>query len=63
MVHAIQFHEPGGPEVMKWEDVEIGDPGPGEVLLRHRAVGLNFIDVNHRAGTYPIAKLPATIGM
>ncbi len=60
---AIRIHETGGPEVMKWEDVEVGDPGPGQVRLRHTAVGLNFIDINHRAGTYPIASLPATIGM
>ena len=60
---AIRIHETGGPDVMKWEDVEIADPGPGEVLLRHTVAGLNFIDINHRAGTYPLAKLPAVIGM
>ncbi|MEX2455085.1 MAG: quinone oxidoreductase [Rhodospirillaceae bacterium] len=60
---AIRIHEHGGPDVMKWEDVKVGDPGPGQVRLRHTAVGLNFIDINHRAGTYPVAKLPATIGM
>ncbi len=60
---AIRIHETGGPEVMKWEDVEVGDPGPGQVRLRHTVVGLNFIDINHRAGTYPLAKLPAVIGM
>jgi NADPH2:quinone reductase len=60
---AIRIHENGGPEVMKWEDVEVGDPGPGQVRLRHTVVGLNFIDINHRAGTYPLAKLPAVIGM
>ena len=57
---AIRIHETGGPEVMKWEDVEIADPGPGEVLLRHSVAGLNFIDINHRAGTYPLPALPAT---
>lgn len=62
-VKAIRIHETGGPEVMKWEDVEIGDPGQGQVRLRHTAVGLNFIDINHRSGAYPIATLPATIGM
>jgi NADPH2:quinone reductase len=60
---AIRIHETGGPEVMKWEDVVIADPGPGEVLLRHSVAGLNFIDINHRMGTYPIANLPAVIGM
>ena len=60
---AIRIHETGGPEVMKWEDVEVADPGPGEVLLRHTVAGLNFIDINHRMGTYPLAKLPAVIGM
>ena len=60
---AIRIHETGGPEVMKWEDVEIADPGPGEVLLRHSVAGLNFIDINHRAGTYPLPALPAVIGM
>jgi NADPH:quinone reductase len=60
---AIRIHETGGPEVMKWEDVEVRDPGQGEVLLRHTVAGLNFIDINHRMGTYPLASLPAVIGM
>lgn len=60
---AIRIHETGGPEVMKWEDVDVADPGPGEVLLRHTVAGLNFIDINHRMGTYPLATLPAVIGM
>ena len=60
---AIRIHETGGPEVMKWEDVAVADPGPGEVRLRHTVVGLNFIDINHRMGTYPLPSLPATIGM
>lgn len=60
---AIRIHETGGPEVMKWEDVEIRDPGPDEVLLRHTVAGLNFIDINHRMGTYPLPGLPAVIGM
>src|SRR5260370_6719910 len=54
MVHAIRIHQTGGPEVMKWEDVELGKPGPGEVWIRHTAVGLNFIDTYHRSGLYPI---------
>jgi NADPH2:quinone reductase len=62
-VNAIRIHEPGGPDVMRWEAVEVGDPGPGEARLRHTAVGLNFIDCNHRSGAYPIRDLPAVIGM
>ena len=62
MVKAICIHETGGPEVMRWEDVEVGKPGPGEVRLRHTAVGLNYIDVYHRSGLYPLPKLPVVIG-
>ena len=53
-IHAIRVHQPGGPEVLKWEEVEIGKPGPGEVLLRHTAIGLNFVDVYQRIGLYPM---------
>lgn len=53
MAHAIQIHETGGPEVLKWEEVEVGNPGPGEVKIRQEAAGLNFIDVYHRTGLYP----------
>jgi NADPH2:quinone reductase len=60
--HAIRIYEPGGPEVLRWEEVAVGDPGPGEVRLRHRAVGLNYIDVYHRTGLYP-QPLPFTPGM
>ncbi len=60
--HAIRIHQPGGPEVMVWEDVEIGAPAAGQVLLRHSAVGLNYIDVYHRSGLYP-APLPFTPGL
>jgi len=62
MVKAIRIHETGGPEVLRWEDVEVGKPGPGEVRLRHTAVGLNYIDVYHRSGLYPLPKLPVVIG-
>ena len=48
MVHAIRIHAQGGPEEMKWEPVELDDPGAGELLIRHLAVGLNYIDVYHR---------------
>jgi len=61
MVKAIRIHENGPPSVMKWEDIELGRPGRGEVRVRHTAIGLNFIDTYHRAGLYPM-KLPATLG-
>jgi len=60
--HAIRIHQPGGPEAMVWEEIEIGAPAAGQVLLRHTAVGLNFIDVYHRTGLYP-APLPFTPGL
>ena len=59
---AIRIHQPGGPEVMCWEEVAVGDPGPGEARVRHEAVGLNYIDVYHRNGLYPLP-LPAGLGM
>ena len=63
MVKAIRIFETGGPEVLKWEDEELGEPGPGEALVRHTAVGLNYIDIYHRSGLYPLPQLPAIIGM
>ncbi len=63
MSKAIRIHRTGGAEEMKWEEVSVGDPGPGEVRVRHEAVGLNFIDVYHRTGLYPLAQLPAVLGM
>ena len=63
MTKAIRIHRPGGPEVLKYEDVDVGAPGPGEVRLRQTAVGLNYIDVYHRSGLYPVKDLPAVIGM
>ena len=53
MNHAIRIHQTGGPEVLKWEEVQVGGPGPGQLLLRQEAAGLNFIDVYHRTGLYP----------
>lgn len=53
MVMAIRVHETGGPGVMKWEEVSVGDPGPGEAKIRHSAIGLNFIDTYFRSGLYP----------
>ncbi len=59
---AIVIEAPGGPEQMKLVDVEVGAPGPGEIRIRHQACGLNYIDVYHRNGTYPLS-LPARLGM
>jgi NADPH:quinone reductase and related Zn-dependent oxidoreductases len=59
---AVQIRQPGGPEELQIVDVPVGEPGPGEVRIRHHAIGLNFIDVYHRTGLYPLP-LPATIGM
>ena len=59
---AVQIRQHGGPEELQLVNVEVGEPGPGEIRIRHKAVGLNFIDVYHRTGLYPL-KMPATIGM
>ncbi|WP_334135238.1 quinone oxidoreductase family protein [Tepidimonas sp.] len=59
---AVQIEAHGGPEVLKLVEVEVGDPGPGEVRIRHHAIGLNFIDVYQRTGLYPMT-LPARLGM
>ena len=63
MTKAYVIHEYGGPEVMHWEDVSVGDPGPDEVRVRHKAVGVNFIDVYHRTGLYPLPTMPFTPGL
>ena len=63
MTKAIRIHRNGGPEVLKWEDHDPGQPGRDDVLIRHEAVGLNFIDVYHRTGLYPLPALPAIPGM
>ncbi|QFS36793.1 quinone oxidoreductase [Burkholderia cepacia] len=62
MAHAVRFHETGGPDVLRWEAVDVGDPGAGQVRLRHEAVGLNFADTYFRSGLYPVP-LPAGIGV
>ncbi|HMD75669.1 MAG TPA: quinone oxidoreductase [Steroidobacteraceae bacterium] len=61
MPHAIRFHKTGGPEVLKWEEIELGKPGAGEARIRQTAAGLNFIDVYHRTGLYPVP-LPSGLG-
>jgi NADPH2:quinone reductase len=63
MNHAIRLHETGGPEKLVWEEVPLPAPKPGEVLIRHAAVGLNFIDVYFRTGLYKVPSMPAVIGM
>ena len=61
MPYAMRIYEHGGPEVMSWEEVEVGDPGPGQVRVRNTAVGLNYIDTYHRSGLYPM-QLPLILG-
>jgi NADPH2:quinone reductase len=62
MSHAIRIHKTGGPEVLQWEEVEVGDPGPGQVRIHQEAAGLNFIDVYHRTGLYK-QEMPFTPGV
>ena len=62
MSHAIRIHEAGGPEVLVWDEVEVGEPGPGQAKIRQAAAGLNFIDVYHRTGLYP-QRMPFTPGV
>jgi NADPH2:quinone reductase len=62
MPHAIRFHKTGGPEVLQWEVVQVPPPGQGELQIRHKAVGLNYIDTYHRTGLYPMP-LPSGIGL
>ena len=61
MPRAIRIHAPGGPEAMQWEEVAVGDPGPGEARVRHTAVGVNYIDTYHRSGLYKVP-LPSGLG-
>jgi NADPH2:quinone reductase len=63
MTKAILVHEPGGPDAMKWEDIEVGDPGEGEIRIKQSAVGLNYIDVYFRSGAYPAATSPFSPGL
>jgi NADPH2:quinone reductase len=62
MSKAVRIHAIGGPDVLRWEDVPKPSPGPGEILIRHDAVGLNYIDVYFRTGLYTLPTLPAVIG-
>ncbi len=61
MTHAIRFHKTGGPEVLQWDEVQVGRPGPSEARVRHTAVGLNYVDTYFRSGLYPTA-LPGSLG-
>lgn len=63
MTKAVRIHAQGGPEVLRWEDVPMPEPGPGEARLHHVAIGLNFIDVYYRSGLYRVPELPVTLGM
>ncbi len=63
MPHAIRIHAYGGPEALAWDEIETATPGPGEVRLRQRACGLNYIDTYHRSGLYKLPALPGVIGM
>ena len=62
MPHAIRFHKTGGPEVLQWENVDVPQPGPSELRIEQKCVGLNYIDTYHRTGLYPVP-LPSGIGL
>ena len=62
MSHAIRIHQTGGPDVLTWEQIDVPVPGAGEALIRQTASGLNYIDVYHRSGLYPVPSMPAVIG-
>ncbi|MBI3045585.1 MAG: quinone oxidoreductase [Betaproteobacteria bacterium] len=61
MPYAMRVHQHGGPENLRWEEIQVGDPGPGQVRVRNTAVGLNFVDTYQRSGLYPM-QLPFTLG-
>ena len=63
MAKAVRIHEPGGPEKLIYEDVDVGDPGPEEIRIKQEFCGLNYIDVYHRTGLYPLPPLPTAIGL
>lgn len=62
-VYAVRVHKLGGPEELRYEQVELGEPGPGEARVRHTTIGLNFTDIHFRTGRYPLPSLPHVIGM
>jgi NADPH:quinone reductase len=61
MPKAMRLYKTGGPEVLDWEDVQVGNPAEGQARIRHTAVGVNFLDTYYRSGLYPIS-LPAALG-
>jgi NADPH2:quinone reductase len=61
MAKAIRYHKQGGPEVLQYDDVQVGDPGPGQVRIRHTAIGVNFVDIYQRSGLYPM-QIPQVAG-
>ena len=63
MTHAIRIHEAGDADKLSWDEITVGDPGPGQVKIRQTAIGLNFIDVYMRSGLYPLTDMPAVLGM
>ncbi len=63
MTYAIKIYRPGGPDVLSWKEHDPGTPGPGEVRILHEAIGLNYIDVYHRTGAYPLPAFPAIPGL
>jgi NADPH2:quinone reductase len=63
MTRAIRIHEYGGLDKLRYEDVEVGKPGPGEVRIRNKAIGVNYIDTYFRTGLYKLPALPAVLGM
>jgi NADPH:quinone reductase len=62
MARAIRIERVGGPEVLVWKEIDTGEPGPGQVRIRHTAIGINYIDIYHRTGVYPLP-LPAVLGL
>lgn len=63
MTHAIRIHQPGGSENLSWDEITIGEPAAGQVRIKQTAIGLNYIDVYMRSGLYPLAEMPAVLGM
>ena len=63
MSKAVRIHKTGGPEVLKWEDINVKNPGIGEVKIHHKAIGLNYIDIYGRTGLHPLPSLPHILGM
>jgi len=62
-IRAIRIHQTGGPEMMRLEHIELPAPGPGELQVRHTAIGVNFTDIHHRTGRYPVPQFPVVLGM